>query len=386
LDSHTEEISVNGKYNKALNYYNENIKSPDYYISTNRIPVLENGTPEEAYQHLDKRRLKNLDFFEGQIKTNQISKDFYNVVSSNINTYYNAYKIFLGGQRRWVTSTKMNEKSFFEKTVKELYPKEVPSSDYDLSSSWTFNLMDFYLKYAFFNEGGDPKNIEDWHSFTLKQAHKYFQGKALEFYIAYYLGMQILTCKDNDKGLIDQVEKFQVKFPESNYSEHLRKSLQPIISYHQKLANIKKNDNVEVLKNYTGINTLRELLESLKGKRWYVDIWGTWCGPCKQEFKHKKELSRLLKANDIETIYICEGNYSKEEVWKEMITYYDLEGKHLFANSKLVKDYIAKLSGDGSFTYPRYLLVNEQGEIVHKYAHKPSELLQLEKDIYKSFK
>jgi thiol-disulfide isomerase/thioredoxin len=35
--------------------------------------------------------------------------------------------------------------------------------------------------------------------------------------------------------------------------------------------------------------TLKEVTDLYKGKVIFMDIWATWCGPCRESFAHVKE-------------------------------------------------------------------------------------------------
>ena len=40
-------------------------------------------------------------------------------------------------------------------------------------------------------------------------------------------------------------------------------------------------------------------LSSLKGKYVYIDVWATWCGPCKQELPYFKEVADAYKGRNM---------------------------------------------------------------------------------------
>ncbi|MDX1278212.1 TlpA disulfide reductase family protein [Oceanihabitans sediminis] len=126
--------------------------------------------------------------------------------------------------------------------------------------------------------------------------------------------------------------------------------------------------------NYAGGTTS---LEDLKGKYTYIDIWATWCGPCKVEIPAIKELEEEYKDKNIQFLSISidddkahKGSWEKaNENWRAMVADENLVGIQLFApkgwNSQFIRDY--KING-----IPRFILVDPDGKIVSPDAPRPS--------------
>lgn len=118
--------------------------------------------------------------------------------------------------------------------------------------------------------------------------------------------------------------------------------------------------------NYNGGITK---LEDLKGKVVYIDVWATWCGPCRQEIPFLKELEKEFHNQPIEFVSISIDEQENKETWRQFVEREELKGVQLIAtngwNSKLVKDYLIK-------GIPRFILVDKEGKIIDVDAPRPS--------------
>lgn len=110
-------------------------------------------------------------------------------------------------------------------------------------------------------------------------------------------------------------------------------------------------------------------LDDLKGKFVYIDVWATWCGPCKAEIPFLKEVEKKYHGKNIEFVSISIDNEKDHETWKNFVTEQQLGGIQLYADnawqSQFVKDYVI----DG---IPRFILVDTEGNIVSADAPRPS--------------
>ena len=88
---------------------------------------------------------------------------------------------------------------------------------------------------------------------------------------------------------------------------------------------LKSSDDVKDLSE--GEALLRKLLEPYKGKFVLLDVWGTWCGPCKEALSHSQEEYDRLKEFDIAYLYLA--NRSPQESWENVIKEYNVSGDNV---------------------------------------------------------
>lgn len=111
-------------------------------------------------------------------------------------------------------------------------------------------------------------------------------------------------------------------------------------------------------------------LDDLKGKYVYVDVWATWCGPCKQQIPFLKKIEKQYHNKNIEIVSISIDVKKDYNKWKEMIKKEKLGGIQLLADkdwkSQFVQDY-------GIRGIPRFILIDPNGNIVSSDAPRPSD-------------
>ena len=108
-------------------------------------------------------------------------------------------------------------------------------------------------------------------------------------------------------------------------------------------------------------------LSDFKGKVVLVDVWATWCGPCRDEIPHLKKLEEEMHGTDVVFLGVSVDEEKNHQKWLDFIEKEGLKGVQLFTNggSKITKDY--KING-----IPRFMVFDKQGRIVSVDAPRPS--------------
>ncbi|MFK2821275.1 TlpA disulfide reductase family protein [Flavobacteriaceae sp. LMIT009] len=110
-------------------------------------------------------------------------------------------------------------------------------------------------------------------------------------------------------------------------------------------------------------------LADLKGKFVYIDVWATWCGPCKREIPFLKEVESKYHGKNIEFVSASIDRMKDHEAWVEMVKDKQLGGHQLFADKDWQSDFV---KGYGIEGIPRFILVDPDGNIVSADAPRPS--------------
>lgn len=128
-----------------------------------------------------------------------------------------------------------------------------------------------------------------------------------------------------------------------------------------------------------GDSLLATILAPYKGKVIYLDIWGTWCGPCKNEMKHVPYIKEALKGEDVVFIYMAYN--SPEDVRINLVKQFGIYGDNTIHYNlpEEQQESINKLLDVKG--YPTYILFDREGRIANREPSRPSSGDVLVKEI-----
>lgn len=196
----------------------------------------------------------------------------------------------------------------------------------------------------------------------------------------------------NLNSTFDNIQNKLTDFYNSNkdidtmITNSMKRDLEPMLKAYKgyfadKLAFKKefpKGATSPAFKNYENYKGGTTSLSDLKGKYVYVDVWATWCGPCKAEIPSLKKVEKEYEGKNIQFVSISIDDARRsgggsldvaKEKWRTMIAEKELGGIQLFSddnwNSEFVKNY--KING-----IPRFILIDPNGNIVDADAPRPS--------------
>ena len=120
------------------------------------------------------------------------------------------------------------------------------------------------------------------------------------------------------------------------------------------------HENLEDCK--TGEELFREILKPFEGKLVYLDVWGTWCSPCRKALSKSKEEFERLAPYDVIFLYLA--NNSDEESWKNVIKEYEVTGDNVVHYNLPNEQQSAVENFLKVNQYPTYRLIDRNGNLL----------------------
>lgn len=382
-----EGITFQGSNHTGLQYYYDNFnKSPNLekylkiqnvfkeYITNKRelhtiLPTIDDtlgiSSIFKTIEDFPKRTNTKLRFSE------ILKKEVYMFISSEIIPLY-----------RYALSEKQKDKSItmkdslkIQETINSIY-KQLPIS-YELqkypSNLYVWKYFGHYYGNNNCPEGYEPDMCGPYtkYLFAPTDMQPSLLGHACLVQLRYNTG---------EMNLYKLKRFFNEKYPNSEYTLILNERIK---------------ENEDSIKETTinqffikeSINSLADLKNTsqLKGKYIFIDLWASWCMPCRAEFSFKKELHQILDIyKNIATVYISIDNEKQEKAWHNCIKHYKLEGYHLRATAELQKDIRQQVYGTDSYDIPRYILIGPNGSVLNKDLPRPSDYPKLKEELDKA--
>ncbi|NMB37587.1 MAG: TlpA family protein disulfide reductase [Bacteroidales bacterium] len=106
-------------------------------------------------------------------------------------------------------------------------------------------------------------------------------------------------------------------------------------------------------------------LDDFRGKYLYIDVWATWCGPCRMEIPHMIELEK--KYHDKEITFVSISCDSDLEEWQKSVNA-GMTGVqlHFDEGDTFMQDYMI-------IAIPHFILLDKEGKIISSNMSRPSD-------------
>lgn len=226
-------------------------------------------------------------------------------------------------------------------------------------ASYREYVEDFYDAMLYVSPGKDDnEDVYFRDDKILELAHMHMPRGSEEYVFANYIDTRIKHHPF--KRTEASYEKFSSRYEGSNYAKYLEERID---NKRKLMPGMPAIDFV--VKDEDGN---KYSLKELKGKVIYLDFWASWCGPCKAQFPHTKELKEHFRGKDVVFAYISVDE--DEEDWQKAKKKYHLTGLHALGEDAW-KSKVAEAYGVNSI--PSYFLIDKEGKFVLENTPRPSQ-------------
>lgn len=235
--------------------------------------------------------------------------------------------------------------------------------------------IDIFMKHERRTNDDNERNqlLFDWYKTNL-------QGRVQE------AAMGLLILEDESReyfatGIPALYEEFKTLYPKSVLTPKLETAIQKNKAFNE--AELPKD--IHIL-NTDSVRTFKEITDLYPGKVIFIDVWATWCGPCRASFAHIKPLQKYATENDIVLLYVSIDTPQKAELWKKMAGHYNLKGEHVIINEAFKMEIYEKFGRNGMLSIPHYAIVNKEGELQFPSAASPEDMDKLTEQLKEASK
>ncbi|RAR72762.1 TlpA family protein disulfide reductase [Flavobacterium aciduliphilum] len=179
-----------------------------------------------------------------------------------------------------------------------------------------------------------------------------------------------ITDKQNaEKARLEQ-GRFDPDFVELQKKAMMQELFELKMYFKQKQEQQKLNNTQAPSFEYENYAGGKTKLEDLRGKYVYIDVWATWCGPCRGEIPFLQKIEEQYHGKNIAFVSISIDTQKDHDKWKNFVKDKSLGGIQLIADKDWYSDFIKAF---GIESIPRFILIDPTGKVIHADETRPSE-------------
>ena len=279
-------------------------------------------------------------------------------------------------QREFTKVIKLNEDGSFKDTI------AVENGLFTMSNSKDFSLL-YLINGDEITMNFDTNKFHETLNFSGSHAaENNFLATSLKKEVEFFTTPNLMQLPKEtfDAKVADYMTDFNDRLAkvelDKDFTGHQQKELINFKNYVEK-DYLEKNYNKLFLakgmesptfNNYENFKGGTSSLNDFKGMYVYIDLWATWCNPCKMQIPYLQKIEKQFHNKNIAFVSISLDAKKDYDVWRDLITSKNMGGVQLYAK------------GDKTFptayrvrTIPRFVLIDPSGNIVEADAPAPSE-------------
>lgn len=228
-----------------------------------------------------------------------------------------------------------------------------------------FNML---LDRLMFNPRYRPGGYKGWNAAENQLAKmRVINGETSASFIIDYFEHVLVS------GYIKMAGKADTSEVRRQYDRYMAKTLTPL--RRSEIAEIYRNalsvtdDAAAPFFRYADINGDTVSLKELRGRYVYIDVWATWCTPCKAEIPYLMKIEEAYEKRNIAFVSLSVDRITDKAKWVQYVKEHHLTGLQLFADNAFESEFIKKFNIN---SIPRFIMIDPSGKIVSANALRPS--------------
>jgi thiol-disulfide isomerase/thioredoxin len=246
----------------------------------------------------------------------------------------------------------------------------ISNDQYLVSGDYKVWALPLYLNYIKQLDNLKDSTLAQQPGYELHKINEAFHGKVKEYYLYKTIDSRIARSSSIEK--LNATKKSLETYFGSLKNEAYKKNITEAYSekeQHLMLLQTGKPAPLFTLLSNTGQSYA---LSSFKGKVVYIDLWASWCGPCRAEMPNFRQLYDKYKGND-NIAFMGIAVFDGEKEWRKALGEEKPDWLQLYDKEGIVaSSYVAS-------AIPKYILIDKNGHVVNFNAPGPGNVEAIEK-------
>ncbi|NRF38184.1 thioredoxin family protein [Pedobacter foliorum] len=222
-----------------------------------------------------------------------------------------------------------------------------------------------YQKFIARFNNKSSQNIEK----VFENIMKNLQGQSRNFANANLIGEYVLKQSSKDEAVLKKALNFAYSMkPDSIYLSYLKENEERYFVLNRPLPDEILDHTFLTPLQANKKSTLREILSKYQNKGIYIDLWASWCAPCRKDIANSKTAKKILKDEDF--VYLYFSTDKDATVWKNASIMDNIEENQFIFDHTSTSGFNKLLNLQ---EIPRYLLLDKNHHVKTLYAPRPDE-------------
>lgn len=195
----------------------------------------------------------------------------------------------------------------------------------------------------------------------------------------YMVYKYVSSFLNQNPKVVDSIPNLKSYFTDQLYYDELKKSALLLRDHSFPITPIKGIQYLtanETVQSIPETDVFRYLANRYPNKVIYIDVFATWCVPCRLEHQSAPSLQQSFVDKNVVFVNLC--LQSDAAAWQKMVKTEAIKGENYYLDNDATKLFMGLYRLDG---FPSYILVKKDGKISTTRAPRPSETTLVRKAI-----